>query len=100
MEKLVRSRKGFEESDMRCPWCKHEHDLKVVEKLFIKSGNKLTMNLVCDVCDKTMQLQKHRQGHFTFYPYIDHKKRRLRKTGWVQTKFYAPIDYSNEWAKR
>ena len=100
MEKLIRSRKGFEESDMRCPWCGHEHDLKVVERLFIKSGNKLTMNLVCDDCDKTMQLQKHRLGHFTFYPYIDHKKRRLRKTGWVQTKFYAPVDYSEEWAKR
>jgi transcription elongation factor Elf1 len=100
MQKLIRSRKGFEESDMRCPWCGHEHDLKVVEKLFVKSGNKLTMNLVCDDCDKTMQLQKHTQGHFTFYPYIDHKKRRLRKAGWVQQKFYAPIDYANEWAKR
>lgn len=100
MEKLIRSRKGFEESDMRCPWCGHEHDLRVIEKMFIRSGNKLSMNVNCDECDKKMQLQKHRLGHFTFYPYIDHKKRRLLKEGWKQERFYALVDYATEWGRR
>lgn len=99
MEKTIRSRRGFEESNMYCPWCDHEHDLKVIEKLFTNSGNKMSMNTVCESCGYRLQLYKHKLGHFTFYKYIDYKKRRIKKAGWKQQRFFKIIDYSTEFSK-
>jgi uncharacterized protein YlaI len=94
MSKIIRSRQGFEESDMSCPWCGHEHDVNVMRKLFERSGNKNTMMTTCDECDKRVSLQLHKLGHFSFYRYVDQKKRRMIKAGWEQKRFYAPVDYS------
>ncbi len=100
MEKIIRTRLGFEESNMHCPWCEHEHDLNTVKKVFDRSGNKFAMNYVCDSCNMRITLQRHKLGNFTFYKYVDYKKIRLTKLGWVQKKFYAPIDYSTEFLKQ
>lgn len=99
MEKTIRSRQGFEESNMHCPWCEHEHDLNIIKKVFERSGNKLAMMTVCDGCNLRVMLHKHKLSNFTFYKHIDYKKIRKIKSGWVQTKFYAPVDYSTEFLK-
>lgn len=94
MEKGLRSRRGFEESYTICPWCSHEHDVDTLRKVFERSGNKTTMYTTCDECDKRVLLQRHTLGHFSFYKYVDYKKLRKIKSGWVQSRFYAPIDYA------
>lgn len=94
MSKPIRTRKGFEESNMECPWCGHKHDLNVMKKLFERSGNQNKMMTVCDECTKRVSLQRHKLDNFTFYKHIDYKKRRKIESGWIQTKFYAPVDYS------
>lgn len=98
-EKTIRSRQGFEESNMHCPWCNHEHNLNTMKRMFERSGNKLTMMTVCDGCTMRIMLQKHKLGNFTFYKYVDYKKRRMKKAGWQQQRFYKIIDYSTEFSK-
>jgi uncharacterized protein YlaI len=83
MQRIARSREGFEESNSACPWCGHEHDVNVLRKIFERSNNVCTMHTTCDDCDKRVRLQRHKLGHFTFYKYIDYKKRRLIKSGHV-----------------
>ena len=99
MQRIIRSRKGYEESNTACPWCGHEHDVNVLRKIFERSGNKTTMHTTCDECDMRVLLQRHTLGHFTFYRYIDYKKRRKIASGHVHTRFYAPVDYADAWAK-
>lgn len=94
MEKIIRSRKGFEESNTACPWCSHEHDVNVLRKIFDRSGNKTTMYTTCDDCDKRVLLHRHTQGHFSFYKYVDHKKRRKIASGWVQVRQYGSQNYA------
>lgn len=94
MKNMLRSRKGFEESNTACPWCSHEHDVNVLRKVFERSGNKTTMYTTCDECDKRVLLHRHTQGHFSFYKYVDHKKRRKIASGWVQVRQYGTQDYA------
>jgi uncharacterized protein YlaI len=94
IEKAIRSRRGFEDSNTQCAWCGHKHDVNVLRKVFERSGNKTTMYTTCDDCNKRVLLHRHKLGHFSFYKYVDHKKQRKIAAGWVQQKFYAPIDYS------
>jgi uncharacterized protein YlaI len=96
----IRSRQGFEESNMHCPWCGYEHDLNTVKKVFERSGNKHAMMTVCDSCTMRITLHKHKLGNFTFYKYVDYKKIRMKKKGWQQQKFYSIIDYSTEFLKQ
>jgi uncharacterized protein YlaI len=91
---MLRSRKGFEESNTLCPWCSHEHDVNVLRKIFERSGNKTTMYTTCDDCDKRVLLHRHTQGHFSFYKYVDHKKRRKIASGWVQVRQYGSHNYA------
>jgi transcription elongation factor Elf1 len=99
MEKIIRSKHGYEESNTACPWCEHEHDVRVLDKTFKRSGNKCTMHSTCDKCDKRVRLQLHKLGHYSFYKYIDYKKRRRVKDGWQQQRFRETIDYSTEFLK-
>jgi transposase-like protein len=94
MEKRIRSRQGFEESNTVCPWCGHEHDVKVLDKIFIRSGNKVTMHFACDDCDMRVRLQRHLLGHYSFYKYIDYKKRRMIKAGRVPVERDGTINYA------
>jgi uncharacterized protein YlaI len=94
MQRIARSREGFEESNTACPWCGHEHDVNVLRKVFERSGNVTTMHTTCDDCDMRVRLQRHKLGHFTFYKYIDYKKRRMIKAGWVQVRHHGTQNYA------
>jgi uncharacterized protein YlaI len=94
MQRIIRSREGYEESNTACPWCGHEHDVNVLRKIFERSNNVCTMHTTCDECDKRVRLQRHKLGHFSFYKYIDYKKRRLIKSGHVPVPRNGTQDYA------
>ena len=94
MQRIARSRQGFEESNSACPWCGHEHEVNVLRKIFERSGNVTTMQTTCDECDMRVRLHRHKLGHFTFYKYVDYKKKRKIKTGWVQVRQYGTQNYA------
>ena len=52
------------------------------------------MHTTCDDCDKRVRLQRHKLGYFTFYKYIDYKKRRLIKSGHVPVLRNGTQDYA------
>jgi len=89
MDKRTRSRKGFEEHDVVCPICNHKHDEVVIDKIFVRSGNKFAMNSVCDGCTERVVVQKHTLGTYSLYEYVDYKKIRMIKNGWIQKRFYG-----------
>lgn len=88
MEDRVRSRAGYIDNNFVCPMCRHEHDENEIIRMFVRSGNKFTMSCVCDGCCKRVVVQRHTLGYYSLYEYVDYKKRRMIKNGWVQQRFY------------
>lgn len=88
MEERIRSKHGYENHNMICPLCSHENDVQEVIRLFEKTNNKYMVHIVCDGCFNRVVARKHKLGYFSLVEYIDYKKRRMIKNGWIQKRFY------------
>jgi hypothetical protein len=84
---MDRDRGGYLNHRPNCPYCKQANDVKVIDKFFIKSGNKTSMNLTCEHCKVKVMVNRSKSGYYNLYPYIDYKRRRKIKSGWVQVRF-------------
>ena len=78
----------YEDHKLECTECGETNNAKVIERLFKKSGNKFTMSYRCDHCDKRQVVFLSGCGFYYFRPYIDFKRNRMIREGWVQKRFY------------
>ena len=78
----------YEDHKLECTECGETNNAKVIERLFKKSGNKFTMSYRCDHCDKRQVVFLSGCGFFYLRPYIDFKRNRMIRNGWVQKRFY------------
>jgi hypothetical protein len=86
-EDMDRDRGGYLKHRPNCPYCKQANDVNVIDKFFIKSGNKTGMNLTCEHCRQKVLVNRSKSGFYNLYPYTDYKKQRKIKSGWVQVRF-------------